>query len=515
VRLPVADYRTPREGRISLPFVQPFTALAFAVVFAGCASFGPGTGSVLREQIDAVILEPPLDQVNWGIRIVDPERGQILYSRHPHLKFVPASNMKILSAAAALQLLGPDFRYETSLLAVGPTSPGGDTLRGDLLLQASGDPTFSERFYPSAMAPLDSLAEGLWASGIRTVEGTLVVDVSAWDSTSVPGTWEVDDLTAAFASTGGAFAIAEGTQTLEITGARQAGMPASARWWPHLSEDFIDVAYLTVTPDTSRPDRHVGYLPESRRLQVSGAIHVAEVDTIRFSQRDPVRIASRALLHALERKGITVDGGVRVAWDEGEDMGPGTCATGGECSAGRLVAKLESPRMAEIVQGLLEPSQNWITEQVVRTLGAELGEKGSWDEGFRVEREFFVDDVGVDSLDIVLRDGSGISAKSLVTPRALIRILDYMRDSPNAGIWRNALASPGEEESTLRSRLTSLESRVFAKTGTITHVNSLSGYLFTDSGRELIFSILTNGSGLPSRSVRRGIDRILEITARH
>jgi D-alanyl-D-alanine carboxypeptidase/D-alanyl-D-alanine-endopeptidase (penicillin-binding protein 4) len=511
----VSDHLTASARGNTTVFAIFPALVASSLLLTGCATFGPGTGGILREEIDAVILEPPLDQVNWGIRIVDPERGQILYSRHAHLKFVPASNQKILSAAAALHLLGPDYRYETHLKAVGPVSAAGDTLRGDLLLVPSGDPTLSERFYPSAEAPLDSLAEQVWASGIRAVNGRLVVDASTWDSTSVPGTWEVDDLTAAFASTGGLFAIAEGVMTAEVTGAGRPGVSAQVRWWPHLADEFIDVDFLTVEADTSRPDRHIGYLPESRRLQLSGTIHASEVDTIRFSQRDPVRIASRALLHALERRGIRVSGGVEVMYDAGEAVGPDGCTTGGDCAGAEAVGRLESPRMAEVVQGLMEPSQNWITEQVVRTIGAEFGEEGSWDEGFRIERDFFFEEVGVDSLDIVLRDGSGISAKNLVTPRAFIRILDFMRDSPNSGVWRNALASPGEEESTLRSRLTSLENRVFAKTGTITHVASLSGYVFTDSGRELIFSVLTNGTGLPSRVVRRGIDRILEITARH
>jgi D-alanyl-D-alanine carboxypeptidase/D-alanyl-D-alanine-endopeptidase (penicillin-binding protein 4) len=481
----------------------------------GCATFAPGAGGTLQDEINEIILQPPVDQVNWGIRIVDPERGQILYSRHAHLKFVPASNMKLLSTSAALSLLGPDFRYQTDLLAVGPLEDDGATLAGDLLLRPSGDPTFSERFYPSAEAPLDSLAQGVWEAGVRTVTGSLVVDVSGWDSTSVPGTWEVEDLTAAFASTGGAFSIAEGTMTLEVTGGAEPGAEAQARWWPYVADDFVNTSFTTVPADSSTRGRHLGYLPESRRHEISGVVRVSDTDTIRFSQRDPVRVASQGLLLALEHRGIEVRGGVRIVWNEGETLGPEECLTHQDCPGSVHLAGLTSPPLGEIVKGILEPSQNWMTEQLVRTLGAEMGEKGSWEEGFRVQREFFIQDVGVDSLDLVLRDGSGISAKNLVTPRALVRILDYMRDSDNAGIFRHALASPGEEESTLRSRLPELESRVFAKTGTITHVNSLSGYVFTDSGRELIFSILSNGSGLPSSVVRAAIDKITQAVARH
>jgi D-alanyl-D-alanine carboxypeptidase/D-alanyl-D-alanine-endopeptidase (penicillin-binding protein 4) len=171
--------------------------------------------------------------------------------------------------------------------------------------------------------------------------------------------------------------------------------------------------------------------------------------------------------------------------------------------------------MVEIVQAILEPSQNWMAEQLVRTLGAEAGEIGGWREGLRVEEEFLTQEAGIDSLDIYLQDGSGLSAKNLVTPRAMVRLLDYMRSSPNGDLFRAALASPGEQDSTLENRLQGLENRVFAKTGTITHVASLSGYVYTRSGRALIFSILTNGTGLPSRVVRSGIDRIIEIIAGH
>ena len=181
----------------------------------------------------------------------------------------------------------------------------------------------------------------------------------------------------------------------------------------------------------------------------------------------------------------------------------------------RRLTTLTSPPMGEIVEAILEPSQNWMTEQLVHVLGLELGEEGSWQEGFDVEEDFLFREVGVDTLDIHYQDGSGLAAYNLVTPRAMVRILEYMGNSPHGELYRLALAEPGEEGSTLRNRLPGLEGRVFGKTGTISHVNSLSGYLTTDSGRQLIFSILTNGSGLSSRLVRASIDQVVQAVARH
>jgi D-alanyl-D-alanine carboxypeptidase/D-alanyl-D-alanine-endopeptidase (penicillin-binding protein 4) len=457
---------------------------------------------------------------------VDAEEGRVLYERNAHRKFVPASNMKILSTATALSLLGPDFRYETNLWGVGRLERPGGVLRGDLVLEASGDPTLSERFYPSPTAPLDSLAEDLWRAGVRSVTGALVVDVSQWDSTTVPGGWMVGNLPGTSAATGGAFAIGEGTVAVEVTAAQEEGAPAGVRWWPETEEGFFDAAFLTAHPDSSTR-RAVHYFPEVRRLRLEGRIPAGSIDTVVVSQRDPVGLASSALLRALGARGIEVPGGVRVAWEEGEAVGPDACVTGrdgqfGEesayalksCTGATKLVSHTSPPLSDIVEAILEPSQNWMTEQLVRTLGQQMGEEGSWREGFRIEEEFLTLQVGVDSLDLALRDGSGLAAYNLVTPRALVRILSFMRRSPHSELYRLALAEPGEEEGTLRRRLPGFEGRVFAKTGTITHVNSLSGYLVTGEGREVIFGILTNGSGLPSGGVRAAIDRIVEEASR-
>jgi D-alanyl-D-alanine carboxypeptidase/D-alanyl-D-alanine-endopeptidase (penicillin-binding protein 4) len=179
-----------------------------------------------------------------------------------------------------------------------------------------------------------------------------------------------------------------------------------------------------------------------------------------------------------------------------------------------LVATLESPRLMEIVEGILEPSQNWMTEQLLRALAAYFGDEGSWSIGVDLVEAYLTEHVGVDTLDVAARDGSGLSAYNLVTPRALVRVLRHMHDGPYAAQYRAALAEPGEEDSSLEERLLDLEGRVWAKTGTISNVNSLSGYLVREDGREVVFSILTNGSGLPSSYVRSAIDDIVRTLAR-
>ncbi len=488
-------------------------ACLLSLLALGCATTPDGPREPdLDSRISDVVDVPPLDQVHWGILAVDAESGRRVYARNAAKKFVPASNMKLLTTSVALTMLGPDFRFETALWAAGPVDDEG-ILDGDLVLVGTGDPTLSDRYHDSFASPLEALADSLRAAGVRRVDGRLVVDASAWDSTAVPGSWMVANLPWRYAATGGPFAVAEGELHVEVTGGADVGDTASVSWWPRGEGDFVVSRLETVAADSGMEVRP-RYLPESRRLELEGRVPRGETDTLRIAARSPVVLAGHVLRRTLERSGIAVEGGLEIVRRPGEPLS-GACVTGGvtRCGSATKVAALSSPPLSEIVRGILEPSQNWMTEQLVRSLGDRYGSRGGWDEGLDVVEDVLVRVVGVDSLDLSLRDGSGLSAYNLVTPRAVVRILDFMARSEHREVFRRALAAPGEEGSTLESRLETLEGSVQAKTGTISHVNALSGYLERPDGSLLYFSVLTNGSGLPSGTVRDGIDRVVEALA--
>jgi D-alanyl-D-alanine carboxypeptidase/D-alanyl-D-alanine-endopeptidase (penicillin-binding protein 4) len=177
---------------------------------------------------------------------------------------------------------------------------------------------------------------------------------------------------------------------------------------------------------------------------------------------------------------------------------------------------------------VLGASHNWMAEQLVRALGrldtlpaapagAAVPAPGrpaaSWSTGLSVVRRYLVETVGVDSLDLRLRDGSGLSAQNVLTPRAIVQVLGHARSSPWGEGFQAALAEPGEAETTLSARLQGLQGRLFGKTGTLTNVASLSGYATRPDGRTVLFSILTNGSGLPGSRVQAGIDQVVRLLA--
>lgn len=476
--------------------------VALGLTVQGCAA-GAGTGTAvprvsLASIIDSVTVRAPLHRTSWGILVADAETGRVLYAQNPERHFIPASNQKLVVSVVALGTLGPDYRYRTPLLLGGRSADSA----ASLIIAGSGDPTWSARFHEDVVVPLDSMAALVHASGVRTI-GTLVVDASKFTDELVNSTWEVGDLPFSSAPPVDAVVANDGLFRLIVTGGAYAGDAASARIEGPLTQP-LRVQLRTDTVG-ARATLDIDYTARRDTIYITGSVGAGAADTSRLSLTQPARSTGEALAAALRARGITVDS-VTVLRDS-------VAAASARVSA-TPIAEWVSPPMRDIVAVILRPSQNWVAEQVLKTLGAEYGGDGSWRAGIAVEREYLHAVAGIDSGAVNLRDASGMSAQNLLSPEATVAMLLHARAQPWSDAFRDALAAPGLEGSTLSNRLQPLEGRVFAKTGTISNVNSLSGYLVTRDGRDIVFSILSNGSGLPSGVVRRAIDEIVLAIAR-
>lgn len=488
--------------------------LLTSVTLLGCASSGgmasdPARGTLLGLPgvVDSVRHSPPLDRTHWGVGAYDPVADRMLLRVNIDRHFIPASNMKLIVTAAALDRLGPDFRYTTTVHAENLTDGNATSL----LVSGSGDPTMSARFHGEPLAALRQLADSIAASGVRRVDGPLVIDATYFDAQHLHPSWEIGDLDWYYAAPVAAFAVEEGVTHLVLTPGATVGDTVQLTALAPVG--LITVENLVVT-DTAYARNDVVFVRTAgtNDFRFTGRIPVqAAPDTVLITTQRPGRFAGEALKTILRERGIEVTGEVIVV-DSGSD----------EAAAGRWNAQLArfqpvaarvSPPLSDIVEAILEPSQNWMAEQLLKTLGRRFGEAGSWREGTAVTRRWLIDDVGIDSAAFHLVDGSGLSAQNLLSPDAIMRVLYYAREADWGPVFRAALPEPGEEDGTLENRLLTLDGRVFAKTGTITNVNSLSGYLVAADGREIIFSILTNGSGVPASVVRSGIDQIVESLA--
>lgn len=484
-----------------LPFLLPLLLL-----LAGCATMAPAGPApvdvrgeaVLAATIDSIIDAPPLHRTTWGVLIRDAATGRTVYARNPERHFIPASNMKLLIASTALGRLGPAYRYRTALLADvrGPVV-------GRLVAVGAGDPTWSARFNDSPLVPFDSMAARIAAAGIVEA-GELVIDVSRFTDELVNSSWEVGDLPGVFAPPVDAFAAADGTFRLVLSGGAVAGAAGTAA----PLAPFRQPLRAVVTTDTAgaRPTVRTDYTGRRDSIYIAARVGLGASDTVTLAVTQPALTAGALLVSALERRGVRV-GALRMVRDTGEAA---------RLRAGAVeVTAYESPEMERIVATILRPSQNWISEQVLKTLGAEFAGDGSWRGGNTVQRSWLVESVGIDSLALNLRDASGMSAQNLLTPSAAVAILAHAREQAWAPAFRSGLPQPGVAGTTLSGRLAGLEGRVFAKTGTIANVNSLSGYFIGADGREYLFSILSNGSGLPAATVRGAIDEVVRAMARH
>ena len=482
---------------------------AGATAATGAATYSPSTG----ERLEALVAEPPFDRVHWGVLAVDALSGETVYELNPDLLFIPASNMKLPVTVAALGLLGPDYRWETTFFA--RSLPVDGRLDGDLYLPAAGDPTLGEPFHPSGEDALRAAVDSLLHAGAAEISGRLVVDASAWDSTSVPESWMVEDLPVTAGATGGAFAVDRGVLEIRIRGAARAGEPATAEWTPRGRRDagepspFV-VSRVVTAPAGETAELTTSYRPESRHWLVEGRVGAGQELTLRRAARDPVRLAVSTLERVLADRGIRSGDGAEILWERAVPLGR-RCESGriASCAEMLRVAGVPSAPLHEVVAAILGPSQNWMTEQLVRTLGQEKGARGSWAEGFQVMGEHLERVAGIGPEDVNWEDGSGLSNHNLISPRALVSLLRHARREPWGELFRAGLAQPGVGGTSLASRLGGLEGRVFAKTGSLSHVNSLSGYLVTPGGREIVFAILTNGANLPAREVRGRIDALV------
>jgi D-alanyl-D-alanine carboxypeptidase/D-alanyl-D-alanine-endopeptidase (penicillin-binding protein 4) len=442
---------------------------------------------------------------------VDATSGAPVLAHNSHRLFTAASTMKLVTAAAALDLLGPEYRYETAVEAA--VDPSGNARR--LMVRGDGDPSWGSPFHRDPLAPLDSLADSLAAAGLREVSGPLIIDQSRFDSVLVHPAWETFDLDWYYAAPVAPLAVMSAAFELVVT---PAGVGEPARVALPYATMLVSVDDRIVTVPGGDPwDDHLTRPHDRDVLVLRGTIGAqAGPDTSWIAQTDPGRTAGLAFRQALERRGIRVEGPVEVVYRSATGAVPGGPVRGesvvgmGDRPQRTIRLVWRSPPLDTIIRLALERSDNWVTEQILKSLGAAYRGQGDWGGSTDLVEAHLAERVGVPREAVYMRDGSGLTPQGLLTPDAVVAVLRYAGRRPWGDAFRNALASPGEPNSTLERRLLDQRGRVEAKTGTLRHVNALSGYLRTLDGRELIFSIMSNGSGQPSWQVQAAVDRIVK-----
>ena len=452
--------------------------------------------AALASFIDSLANAPDFRSGYWGILVVDPVRGDTLYSRNADKLFMPASNMKIVTGAVALAQLGPDFTWSTSLFARGPVRRG--VLEGDLVVRGDGDPSISSHMRGDAMLPLRDLADSLRAHGVTRIRGRVVAAPSPFTDSPLGYGWDWDDLDEPYGAGVDALYFNEGfTEVLVRAGAR-AGDPARATTRPATTYPPLVVQATTVARPASASDS------ESHRTQltidrdssragivVRGTIVAGDTAVLQIAFRDHPAAFVAALREAIGSRGITVDGR----------------ATDTTARVDSLLS-LRSPTLREVFPFFEKPSQNQIGELLFKSIARKATGIGRADSAQQVVgRQLLA--WGATSDGFAVRDGSGLSRHDYVSPRTIVHVLDAVRRHPDFHVFFDALPVAGVD-GTLENRMrgTPAQGNVHAKTGYIDKARSLSGYVTTADGRVLLFSALCNNYSVPTKSVERVQDAL-------
>lgn len=477
-----------------------------------------GEGSPLEDVVQNAISPEKLKDGFWGVKVADATTGAVRYAREASKRFVPASNVKLYTAAAALDQLGPDYRFVTRLYRQGRVS--GDTLRGDLIVRGSGDPTiggYEQR--DDRLQVFRAWADSLRAAGIQHVSGGVLGDDDIHTDAPLGHGWMWDDLPYRYAVELSGLSFGENLIELQAIG-QLRGQPAALSWEP-LQTGYLNVVNRSETV-RGEADEEFRRLPGSRTLYVESRIRPGSLQREKLSVGNPTGYFVSVLRGVLRREGISVSGAAMDADSLTESLSYDAPRT-------NVVARYRSAPLSDIVQTMMEESQNLYAEQILRTLGAERPvEKlvrsndpddpnpGSGAMGVEASLRTFAA-AGIDTSRVRLADGSGMSRYDMVSPTMTAALLLHMRqhsDPAVAEAFMEALPVGGRT-GTLEYRFERgpAEASVRAKTGTLSGVSALSGYVTTAGGQPLVFVVMANHYSADSDEAREAIDQIVQALA--
>jgi D-alanyl-D-alanine carboxypeptidase/D-alanyl-D-alanine-endopeptidase (penicillin-binding protein 4) len=446
----------------------------------------------LQQRLDSLLNDSRYNGSQVALVVRDATTGETLYDRNGGQRMLPASNTKLFSSTAAMHVLGPSYRFHTDVLATGQVYRG--TLLGDLYLKGYGDPTALESDYAG-------LAKQLADSGVRRVVGDLVADDTYFDHVRLGDSWAWDDEPFYYSAQISALTLApntdydSGTAIVESRPGASVGAPVGLTLVP--ANGVLKLVNTATTgaagsANTLSIERDHG----TNIVRVTGSVPLgATVGQEWVTVWEPELYAADVFKRALAAQGISVIGTVKNA------ASPGTA---------RVLARDESMTVGELMNPFLKLSNNMHAETLVKAMGAVAEASGSWPAGLGVVTDY-AKSVGVDTGTIRLSDGSGLSRKVNVTADSITDLLIAVQKEPWWQQWYDALPIAGNPDrftgGTLRNRMrnTPAANNLHGKTGSLTGVTSLSGYVTTAEGQKLVFSMISNNYLSTPRSIEDAV----------
>lgn len=459
-----------------------------------------GAVELLQQNVDKLLSNPQFSRTQVSVEIFSLDRTECLYEKNAQRLFIPASCNKLITAGVALVRLGPEYRFETQLLTDGQVEDG--TLKGNLLVTGDGDPTNSASFHEKdVFAVFRNCAAQLKAINIKKISGDLLGNDGAFGGAKFGSGWEWNDLPQSYAAPISALQFNDNALTLEIRPGTEKGSPALIRASP-LADYFKIHNEIATGPEDTAPDIRIEFSDSDEAINISGTIaRKSEAITKNVAVRNPALYYLSALKRTLSEEGIDLEScSIKSA---GARTSP----------AFHRIWSFVSPNLSEILKPLLKESLNLHAETLVRTLGLSLRGEGTFARGKEIVEET-LSQMGIENGTYSFADGSGLSRQNLQSADNLVRLLQSMYRDRNFQHFYEALPVAGIDGTlTARMKGTKAENNVRAKTGSMTGISSIAGYLKTADGEMLAFSIAVNNFIGSREPVDRLQDRIIELLA--
>lgn len=469
----------PRSGSSRLlVLLTAFATVVGAFLLGGGSTVVAQDRGALGADLDTILAAPGLDGADVGL-VVTTLGGETVYSRTSNRRQQPASNAKLVTSVAALEVLGPDYRFDTTVHATGRRV--GPLLDGDLYLRGTGDPTLLARDY-------DALAKRVADAGIRLVRGKLLADDTWFDDVRLGVSWAWDDEPYYYSAQVSALTASPDTDydagSIIVRVAPGADGKAVVTTEP--PTDYVTIANTATTgPAGSANTISVDRVHGANTITVSGSIPAGGAATSEWmAVWEPTGYAAALFRAALGAHGVRV-------------LGP--TARAATPAGAKELAKRQSMPLRELQVPFLKLSNNLHAEILVKAMGRAVSGQGSWGAGTAAVAAQ-LPRFGIDPARLSLRDGSGLSRMDQISPDQLAALLVNAAKRPWFADWHQALPIAGKADrlvgGTLRNRMrgTAAEGTVHAKTGSLTGVSGLSGYVDTAGGERLVFSMVTNNS---------------------
>ena len=467
----------------------------------------PAGAAAFAGHVNSILETPPQSKGDWGLLVADGTNGEVLYEQNADNYFIPASNMKLFTTALALSKLGPDYRFHTTIEALSEPSASG-LLQGPLYLVGRGDPNLSNRVFPFELKEqfdgppekvIAELADAVVAKGVKEITGDIVGDDSYFPRQRYPDGWEINDMVWEYGAAISAIVVDDNTVTLTLTPGFHAGDPVTADLEPATPDFAVNNQVITSAADVIS-DLTLHREPGSNLVEVVGTLPAgSNPRKLVLAIQEPALHAAAMLKRLLEQRGVKIDGAARAL-----HLPPGP-----DPSEKRVVlAEHVSIPLGEAIKLVNKISQNLHAEVLLRTTARQDGLWTKPDDLYKLPQDFYAT-AGIAPDDVIQVDGCGLSREDLVTPRAVVALLEYAEKQTWFPQYFDSLPVAGVD-GTLEDRLknTIAVGRIHAKTGSVEHVRTLSGYADLPTGRRLVFSFLSNNLAGKNHEAGDALDAI-------